>query len=192
MDFYPSLSSMKKLYSYVIFLTLSSLSLLLSACGFHLRGQGHSYIPPQLKVLYVTSQTPYDTLTKQVKQTLISLGVTLKDSADQAPYTLVLYGESQSQMLMGSGTNNQLESYQLIYGMAYSIKDSKGREIQAPRAIRATRNFTSNPNQALSQNYEQLSLIEDMRQDVINQMLNQLSTRQTLQALTPELASSAK
>lgn len=155
--------------------------LLLSACGFHLRNE--AMIPAQFKILCVTSNSSYAASTKQIKQTLRNLGVQLVDQADSAPYTLVLLEEAQNQQLLGSSTNNQLQTYQLNYTLRYQLNDQQGRVVVPAHSVNVMRSFTSNPNQALSQNYERALLLRDMQNEAINQLLYQLNSEQVQQQL---------
>lgn len=156
-------------------------SLLLTGCGFKLRGQ--EPLPPQLRTLYLETKAPYSPLTKQLRQILPASGITLVSTRSQAPLALEIINDSQSQQVTGISTT-QVMQYSLTYTLIYQIRDSKGRVLFNPHTIKATRTFTANFNQMLGGSLEQNLLYNDMRQDIISQLLNQLSSRNTAKAVT--------
>lgn len=163
-------------FSLLLWLMLS-----LTACGFHLRG--HEPLPPQLQVLYIESNDPYGQFTKDLKQTLTSLGITLVETAQAAPITLQILGESTNQQQTSQGASGQIATSILTASMAYQLLDSKGRIIQPPQNVSTSRSFTNNANQVLGNTSEQLNLEDDMRRDLINQLLNRLRAQNTKLAL---------
>ncbi len=169
------------------FLRLSFLACLLTvltACGFHLRGHGSvAVLPSQLKVLFVESKQPYGALTQEVEQMLRGMGVKLVNTAQAAPYTLAILSAQTSQQTTGMSPTTQVSTYALSYSMTYQIMDKAGHIVVAPRSLMASRSYASNSNQILSSNYEYAQLENDMRRDVISQMINQLGAKEILQAL---------
>jgi LPS-assembly lipoprotein len=170
------------------FLRLSffvSFMVVLTACGFHLRGQGPSVLlPSQLKVLFVESKQPYSVLTREVEQMLTGMGVKLVDNARAAPFTLSIIRAEASQQTTGMSPTTQISTYALSYTIIYQITDKEGRMVVPPRTITASRSYASNTNQMLSANYEYAQLENDMRRDVISQMTYQLGANDILQAVT--------
>lgn len=156
--------------------------LLLSGCGFHLRG--HEPLPPQLQTLYLQSDAPYGSLTKQLEQTLRSAGVVVTTEPQSAPYTLQIQNENLGQLITGQGVSGQLATYLLTYSVSYQLLDAKGRAIQPQQSIVATRSYSISANQVLGDTSVKNNLEEDMRRDLITQLLNRLRAKKMRQALS--------
>ena len=73
-------------------LLVMGLAVLLSACGFQLRGTGTNQL--SITELDVTARNAYGETVRQLRQVLENSGVKITDSA---PYKLVLTSEQESQ-----------------------------------------------------------------------------------------------
>ena len=146
----------------------------LTGCGFKLRGEFQ--LPTQLRVMYLKTHKPYSALSKQLNQTLQSIGIKLVSSSQEAPYTLEIINDTLSHTTTSISATTQVVQYILTYTVNYRVLDKQGKEVLSPRSIVATRNYTANRNRMLGGSIEQSLLEEDMRRDVVSQLLNQLST----------------
>jgi LPS-assembly lipoprotein len=153
----------------------------LTACGFHLRG--YAPLPPELHTLYLQSNSPYSALTKQLQQVLKSSGVILVQDSQDAPLTLQILSDNFGQQITGQGASGQISTYQLSYTVSYQLLDAKGRVVQPPQMVGTTRSYAINSNQILGDTTVQTGLKDDMRRDLIYQLLNRLRSRNTLKAL---------
>lgn len=156
----------------------------LTACGFHLRGQGDTgAFPAQLRVIYVESAKPYGPLTQELQQMLKGMGARLTATAQEAPLKFVLVRDEVSQQTTGMNLTGQLNTYTLVYTVIYQIVDSSGRIVFGPHYATTSRSFTQNANQMLSSNYEYMQLEQDMRRDVVAQIMYQLGSKKAVQTL---------
>lgn len=161
----------------ILFICLS-----LSGCGFHLRG--HGPLPPQLRVLHLQTNNPYTAFSKQLRQALCSTGIQLVDNPSAAPVTLQILGDNFGQAVTSIGSSQQVTTYALSYTISYQINDANGHTIIGPQTIIANRSYQIASNQILADTSTLFSLQDDMRRDVIFQLLNRLRARCTLQALS--------
>jgi len=159
---------------------------LLIGCGFHLRGQ--TSLPPQLKRIYLQSETPFSLLTLQFQQTLKTMGVTIVEQRQAAPITLRLMADTFSQFATGTSTTNQLTTYTLNYTVSYQLLDQQGKALIEPRQVSINRSFTANNNQMLGSTNEQTLLQQDMRREAAMQILNQLNAKAIMKAITKPTA----
>lgn len=169
---------MKKLLNSAFILLFTTV---IAGCGFHLRG--HEPLPVQLHTMYLESNQPYSSLTKQLQQTLQSVGVTLTQTAQAAPVTLQLLQDNFTQTTTAIGSGLQTSTYLLNYSISYQLLDNKGRVLQAPQTINTTRNYSITSNQILGDTNVQANLKDEMQRDVIYQLFNHLRSRNTLKAL---------
>lgn len=157
------------------------LSLLLTGCGFHLRG--HEPLPPQLHILYLQSDHPYTPLIQKIKHALKSTGIILVPTPQQAPVTLQILCSDFTQVIASVGTSGQLTTYILTQTITYQLTDCRCRIIQAPQTASTTRTYSIAANQILGDTAALNSLRNEMQRDAIYQILNHLRSPCTCAAL---------
>ena len=157
--------------------------ILLTACGFHLRGQ--SELPVELKTLYLQSPNPYSPMTKQLKQTLQHLGINLVNSPNLAQLTLQIIRDQLNQSESIVGANTQVREFYLTYILGYQLIDQEGELVVPQQFVSATRNFTADTNRSLGTSNERKTLEQEMHRDVIFQLLNRLNSKTTRKILEP-------
>jgi LPS-assembly lipoprotein len=174
------------------FLLIFIFAISLTACGFKLRG--HAFLPPEMRTIYLQSHAPHGPLTEQLKQTLANMGITLVDSAQEAPISINILSEGTARQLSGTSTTTQINTYQLVYTVHYEIMDKAGRRLGNVRSVSANRNYVANADQVLSTNMEYNQLEQDMRRDVVYQIINQMGSKSVLRHLnlTPETSVQAQ
>lgn len=170
---------MKKIYSYIVilFLTFS-----LTACGFHLRG--YEPLPPQLKVLFIDSLHPYDPLIKDLQRVLRTSGVYVANGPHCAPITLQIISDSFAQSSTSVGTGGQVTTFVISYTVVFQLLDHTGQPILCPQTVVSTRTYAITSNLLLSNINAVSGLQDEMRRDLIYQILNRLRAPIVLQALS--------
>jgi LPS-assembly lipoprotein len=167
--------------NFIKMLVYAGFLLALAGCGFHLRG--YASLPAQLHVLYVQSDKPYGALSKQLQQTLRSMGVIIAPNAQAAPLSLQILAENNSQQLTSQGVSGQLATYTLSSTVIYQLANAQGRVIQSAQTVTASRSFSMNANQVLGDTSVQAGLQSDMQRDLVYQLVNRLNSRNTAYAL---------
>lgn len=158
-----------------------SLVLLLTACGFHLRGQFP--LPAPLYKLYVQTTEPYDPFIQYLQGTLEKMQVTLTPSPQQATAVLVIDDMHHSESLVSSSTTSQVNTYALIYTIRFSLQDPQGKVLLEPQTISASQNYTLSSNQAITGAFEQQQYQQQLYQSVLTQLFNRLNSQKVHQAL---------
>jgi LPS-assembly lipoprotein len=171
-----------------LFVTL--LAVLLTGCGFQLRG--YEPLPDQLKVLYLQTDSPYSAFTKQLKVFLTSAKVTIVDRPQAAPVTLQILSDNTAQTLTSTGASGQTNTYTLTYTVVYQLLARNGEVIQSPQTVSTMRNYSVTSNQVLGDTNVQNTLLGQMRRDVIYLMLNRMRTPQALKAISAKLNGAAQ
>lgn len=157
------------------------LSFALVACGFYLRG--HQPIPAEMKVLAIRSELPYSTLTKALAATLQSRGIELVDSPDKAPFTLYLFDEMTAEQVGAVSAASSTRQYTLSYGVQFRLEDADGNILVGPRKLSARRSLVADINQVLGSTNEELTYMQEMRQEIVVNIMNQLTSMNTVKAL---------
>ncbi|CAM3699396.1 LPS-assembly lipoprotein LptE [Pseudomonas reidholzensis] len=97
-------------------LLVMGLAVMLSACGFQLRGTGTSELT--LKELDLSARNAYGETVTQLRQVLKNSGV---DVHPGAPYHLILTNEQESQRAASYSGGNRSVEYELTTVLDYSI-----------------------------------------------------------------------
>jgi len=162
---------LKKVFSVVV------LSSLLSACGFHLRGD--YLLSDELQTLYVSSSDVHGELTRLVKQHLSRNQVrVLKHKSAQAP-ELRIISDKLDRRTLSVFQNGQVAEYELIYAVHYQLrfgseKGDQNEELQDFR-FELNRDYQDDPNFALAKSRELSLLLSEMRQSAADKILRDMA-----------------
>ncbi len=152
------------------------LTLLLSSCGFHLRGEMPLAAP--LHRMYVQSTDPYGTLTRNIKQSLKMSDVTLTDNTSEATTILSITHDDTSQQLLSVSGTQQTRQYKLIVTVVFEVNDNHGRTIVSPQALSDSRVITVQSNQILGSSSEANLYYQQMRRALASAIMYRLSSHE--------------
>jgi LPS-assembly lipoprotein len=153
--------------SFIIMLTAT---LLLSACGFQLRGT--ATLP--FNTLYVQAP-PTSQLATQVRRAVqAGSGTRIADRPEQAEVILQILNELQEKQILSLTGGGRVSEFQLRYRVSFRLTDSKNREHIPASEIVLQRAYSYSDDQALALQFEEASLYRDMRSDAVGQLLRRL------------------
>lgn len=158
---------MKKLYIPLM------LALLLSACGFHLRGMID--VPNWLNNVAIISKGNDTELVTLLRLRLESYKINVNLDPALAKYWLIIDYVEFDQHVVGIGASTNPRQYQMILKIGFKLQDHLGIDIKPNKMVQVTRQFTSNNDRILGSNDEQSILISEMRQEAVNQIITRLS-----------------
>ncbi len=147
-------------------------SALLSACGFHLRGQGEFVMPFQ--TLYIQSSNDHTPFISELKRALRAAGVQLADSPDKAQLTLHIVSESMGKQILSLSAAGRVREYQLRFGVSFRAFDTMQQEWLPAGEIALLRNMSYDDTQILAKEQEEALLYQNMVSDAVQQMLRRL------------------
>ena len=155
-------------------LLVMGLAVLLSACGFQLRGTGTNQLT--LTELNVTARNAYGETVRELRQVLENSGVKLTASA---PYKLVLTNEQESQRAATySGLGGSVE-YELSNVLSYDIKGQNNLQLLDGK-IEVHKIYLQDTSNITGSDQEASMVRREMRRDLVQQMVLRL------EQLTPE------
>lgn len=155
-------------------LLVMGLAVLLSACGFQLRGTGTNQLT--LTELNVTARNAYGETVRELRQVLENSGVKLTASA---PYKLVLTNEQESQRAATySGLGGSVE-YELTNVLSYDIKGQNNLQLLDSK-IEVHKIYLQDTSNITGSDQEASMVRREMRRDLVQQMVLRL------EQLTPE------
>ena len=151
---------------YLITLMLGALT----ACGFHLRG------PSEIPFESIAIEGNTLVISKDLKRSLMTSDVVIKDSPKEAELRLELVGEENEKRILslaGAGTVNEFE---LFYRVHYRTKLADQPTWSDVNTIESRRDFTYSDANLLAKQTEEKRLNESMQKDVVNGIMRRLTS----------------
>ena len=155
-------------------LLVMGLAVLLSACGFQLRGTGSSEL--SVKELDVSARDAYGKTVKQLVQVLQGSGVKVYTGA---PYKLVILNEQETQRAASSSGSGRSAEYALTNTLEYQINGSKDRQLTYNK-VTVDKIYVHDGNNLIGSDLEAGQVRNEMRNDLVQKLVAQL------QQLTPQ------
>ncbi|MGK5078552.1 LPS assembly lipoprotein LptE [Janthinobacterium sp. HLX7-2] len=154
-----------------------ALTMLLSACGFHLRGSNGSFMLP-FATMYIglpnTSPLAID-LKRYIRAIGSTEVVDTKDGADAVLEVLSDPERNRTKTILSLNSNGRVSEYQLGYSINFRVLDKAGNQLLAPTTISLNRPITFNESQVLAKETEEAQLYRDMRNDLVQQIMRRLA-----------------
>ncbi len=168
---------------YMLSCALLSAGLLLSSCGFHLRGTGVDSV--QLEQLNVSARNSYGPFYQSVLEALQANGVDVRSSA---PYHLELIDEQTSQRAATYSNRSTPAEYELTSQLTFQISDRLGRPLIGPETLEVQRILVNDKDNLIGTSEEQQLLRKEMREDLTRQLMFRLSSITTNELIIREQA----
>ncbi|MEX0960721.1 MAG: LPS assembly lipoprotein LptE [Burkholderiales bacterium] len=147
------------------------LAMMLSGCGFKLRGQAD--LP--FETIYV--QTDGFSIFGNELRRAIQAGTQTKlvDRPDHAEVVLRIVEEQQERHILSISSAGRVREFELRYRVAYRLTDRAAIDIVPPGELSLRRDLTYDDTEVLAKESEEQLLFEDMKSDAVQQMLRRLS-----------------
>jgi len=156
-------------------LLVMGLAVLLSACGFQLRGTGTTELA--IKELDLSARDAYGDTVKLLRQTLENSGVKVYSGA---PYKLVLASEQQSQRSLSYAGAGRSAEYELTNVLSYEIRGNNGLSLLDDK-LQVQKVYLHDGNNITGSDQESVEVRGEMRRELVQRMmlrLQQLSPAQ--------------
>ena len=154
-------------------ITVLGLAFLMTACGFHLRGTGTTQMA--LNELNFTARDALSPLGKMVKESLVNNKAQVSSSA---PFTLYVGPEETTQRTASFTAGTRSAEYTLTTAASYELRSGNLPTLLQDR-IEVQRTYAHNQNNVTGSGQEESLLREEMRRDLVMQLMMRL------QAVTP-------
>ncbi|WP_411383716.1 LPS assembly lipoprotein LptE [Pseudomonas sp. L7] len=155
-------------------LLVIGLAVVLSACGFQLRGTGTNEIA--LKELDLSARNAYGETVTQLRQTLQNSGVKVQAGA---PYKLVLTNEQDSQRAATYSGGSRSAEYELTTVLNYEVQGQNDAVLLTDK-LEVRKIYVYDGNNITGSTQEATQVRQEMRRDLVQSMMVRL------QQLTPE------
>ena len=155
-------------------LSLSLVLIMLTGCGFQLRG--NYLLAPELQNIAFSSVDQYGELTRLVKQHLTINDVNLVQISDDDIPQMRMLQDNLDRRTLSVFPNGQVAEYELIYTVRYQIL-IPGKDIQNFR-FELNRDYQDDPDIALAKSRELSLMLREMRKEAANKILRDMASIQ--------------
>jgi LPS-assembly lipoprotein len=144
---------------------------LLTSCGFHLRGQAGM----PFSTLYLDAANLDTPLVAELRRSLEANDVQLVHSAEKADVVLNISLEVPEKQILSLGGSGRVNEYQLRYRVSLRAYDNKGQDWIPAEDISLRRDYSYDDAAILAKEQEEALLYKSMRDDMVQQILRRLS-----------------
>lgn len=151
-----------------------AVALLLSACGFHLRGS-HALPFETLGIALPESNELRAVIKRNVEA---STQTRVVGENEKAQALLQIVGDAPVKRILSLNSAGRVREYQLVRTFRFKVVDPAGLEFLPPTSIVITREMTFDDAAVLSKEAEEVLLWRDIQNDLVQQLLRRLSAIQ--------------
>jgi len=159
----------------------------LSACGFHLRGDGGHYTLP-FPTMYIglpeSSPLAID-LKRNIRVNGSTVVVNNAKDADGVVEVLSNPEATKTKTILSLNSNGRVRQYLLQYTIVFRVLDRQGTELLGPTTISLSRPIDFNETQLLAKEQEEALLYKDMQTDLVQQMMRRMAAVKTTRMSVP-------
>jgi len=146
---------------------------LMSACGFQLRGQYS--LPSGMEKVFIQGDVD-GLLLRHLKQNLQRSGVTVVNQVDAASAIILIHEQVMERHVLSIGNNARVREYESSYKLTYSVRLKPGKTLIDEESISLKRDFSFNETQVLAKEREETILLHDMQLQAAQTILRRLAS----------------
>lgn len=152
--------------------TLLLMSMLLTSCGFELRGVSSL----SFKALNLQGATL--SISRELKRNIKANDITLTGSETEADLVVKLINESSSKRIQSLSGTGVVREFELYYQVNFSTREPSNPEWGPVQTVQLRRDYSYNDDAILGKADEEARLNEDMHTDAVREIIRRLSAIQ--------------
>lgn len=160
-----------------------TLTLLATACGWHLRGA--LVLPADLQSMYISARDSQSGIALDLKRALEANNIKVAQSSSDAQMTMHIMDERNERRAASVSSGGLASEYELSTEVIYKVTDSNNNLLIPQSTASVIRSYSFDPNSVTSAAREEAILRQEMRSDIIQQMARAL---RFIKPATPEPA----
>lgn len=151
-----------------------ALALLISACGFHLRGSVN--LPAGVEPIFIGGEHANSQLGIEVRNLLNGNDIKLAPTAESANYRLIILEQGRDTRTLSLGGGTTAAEYQLTESAKFELQNAEGETVLGPRELTQRSIMRNDPNRVLSSGEEENILRREMLTNLAAQIARQLGS----------------
>ena len=145
-----------------------ALALLLSACGYHLRGSLE--LPSGLKNVYLEGGSA--DLREQFNRTMQISSVPLASSPETADIIVKIFDEDSQRRVLSLDSGGTANDFELGYGFDFEIVDSKNKVLSERQSVDVKREYFNDQEAIIAKGNEETVIRNEMYQQAVRTIIN--------------------
>jgi LPS-assembly lipoprotein len=151
---------------------LFALALMLSACGFKLRGEAN--LPSSLQRVHVQIADPFSPLKRDLEAALKRAGATVEEESGDGIAEILLPTVSLAPVVRSVGVTAFVNEFSMIYHVELQVADTEGNALTTLQVIEHSREFTFDRTQAIGTGVEQDEIKKEMERDMVQAVMRKV------------------
>ena len=156
----------------VSFMLLAGIVPLLTACGYHLRGEAQ--LPPGMERVHVDSSDQFGPLKRNVEKALERSGAKIEPAAGDGIAEVNLSAVSLAPIVRSVAANAKVNEFTMLYHVELQITDGTGKVVLPKQVVEQSRIFTFDQTQAIGTGAEQDEIKKEMERDMVQAILRKI------------------
>jgi LPS-assembly lipoprotein len=149
-----------------------ALTLLVTACGFHL--QGRQPLPSTFQYTYIDTKDEQTDFVQDLRKALIAANVNVIRTKGSSGATISVHSDELAERVLSVSARNIPTEYELTYKVEFSVT-SGGKPLIDHEEISATRDISFDESQLLAKEREQEILREALARDLVALVMRRLA-----------------
>jgi LPS-assembly lipoprotein len=154
-----------------IFAALILSTVIVQACGFHLRGTFS--LPPSMKTVYVKSADA--ALGAKVEELLKQSGSIIATATGESAAIVRITDVNLARDVSTVDPRGKVTGYMLVLSASYAVDDAAGKSLLRRQSLRVQRDYSFDAEQVLAKEGEEEFLRQDMESDAAQQIVRQMA-----------------
>lgn len=155
--------------------------LLISACGFQLRGSGPGALLP-FETMYIDTTGVGLDLKRRLSR---SGATTVVEDRKAAEAIFEILSETRDRQVLSINSQGRVREYTLNYRVNYRIVNNAGGVLRPNSQVLVQRTLSFNESQVLAKEGEEITLYRDMQSDMVGQLLRRIAATRPLESAAP-------
>ena len=155
-------------------LLLALAASLLTACGFHLRGE--ATLPSGMQRVHVDSADPFGPLKRDLERALQRAGAVIEPAAGDGIAEIRLTAVTLAPIVRSVTANARVNEFTMLYHVELQIEDASGKVILPKQDVEQSRVFTFDQTQAIGTAAEQDEIKKEMERDMVQVVLRKVES----------------
>lgn len=154
---------------------LLGMSLVLSACGFALRGTGDVTVSEEWRSMYLVTSNPNSEFSREVKTRFAANGVEWQEDNKSANYSVVLGPERFSQRNLSLNSEARAAEFELTMRSTFSVRDNSGKTVIENTTSSVVKQMENDPRNVVGKAEEIRILKGEMRSELAQQIMRRIA-----------------
>lgn len=145
---------------------------LLSACGFHMRGE--TILPAAMQRVNVQVADPFSPLKRDLEAALKRAGARVEAAPGPGIAEIAISALALAPVVRSVGANAYVNEFSMVYHVELEIHTADGKTLLPHQVIEHSRDYTFDQSQALGTNPEQDEIKKEMERNMVQAVMRKI------------------